>query len=77
MSQSDGVRNPCINICRMDHHGTFCQGCWRTLLEIGRWDRMNDEQKAAVAELLEHRRSAKVSRLASPGDPTLENGVPQ
>jgi hypothetical protein len=38
---------------------------------------MSDEHKAAVAELLEHRRSAKVSRLASPGDPTLENGVPQ
>ncbi len=38
--------NPCINLCRMDHTDKFCKGCWRTLLEISRWDQMSDQQKA-------------------------------
>jgi hypothetical protein len=75
MTQSDPVGNPCINICRMDQNDQFCQGCWRTLLEIGLWDQMTDQKKADLAELLERRRSAKVSRTVAPRDPVLENGL--
>ena len=60
MNPGDPVGNPCINICRMDQNGEFCQGCWRTLLEIGRWDQMTDQQKADVAALLDRRRREKV-----------------
>jgi hypothetical protein len=34
------VPSPCINICRMDLDRKYCQGCARTLLEIGRWEQM-------------------------------------
>jgi len=40
--------NPCINICRMDQAGKYCQGCRRTSVEIGLWDRMTDEQRIEV-----------------------------
>ncbi|MFL9998933.1 DUF1289 domain-containing protein [Paraburkholderia sediminicola] len=60
MNPGDTVGNPCINICRMDHNGKFCQGCWRTLPEIGRWDQMSDQQKADITALLERRRCEKV-----------------
>ncbi|CAE6702971.1 hypothetical protein R69927_03147 [Paraburkholderia domus] len=60
MNPGEPAGNPCINICRMDHNDKFCQGCWRTLPEISRWDRMSDQQKADVAALLERRRHEKV-----------------
>ena len=44
----------------MDLAGKFCQGCGRTLLEIGRWTDMSDAQRAdVIASLpgrLPHRR---------------------
>jgi len=46
------VANPCINICRMDLAGKFCQGCGRTLAEIGLWDQMTDAKRADVMATL-------------------------
>jgi predicted Fe-S protein YdhL (DUF1289 family) len=46
------VTNPCINICRMDLAGRYCQGCGRTLLEIGRWDQLTEAQRAEVMAAL-------------------------
>jgi len=40
--------NPCINICRMDLARQYCQGCRRTLEEIGSWDQMSDAERARV-----------------------------
>ncbi len=56
MNPSISVANPCINICRMDQAGKYCQGCGRTLVEIGRWDQMTDEQRAEVMASLPTRR---------------------
>ncbi|WP_420839561.1 DUF1289 domain-containing protein [Cupriavidus yeoncheonensis] len=56
MNPSISVANPCINICRMDQAGKYCQGCGRTLVEIGRWEQMTDEQRAEVTALLPARR---------------------
>ena len=42
------IPNPCINICRMDLARKYCQGCRRTLEEIGSWDRMSDPERAQV-----------------------------
>ncbi|SFN46842.1 DUF1289 domain-containing protein [Variovorax sp. OV329] len=55
MSQDPPVADPCINICRMDQGGKFCQGCKRTALEIGAWPRMTEQQKAEVLHLIELR----------------------
>jgi predicted Fe-S protein YdhL (DUF1289 family) len=32
----------------MDSAGKYCQGCRRTSVEIGLWDRMTDEKRAEV-----------------------------
>ena len=42
------VANPCINICRMDLAGKYCQGCGRTPVEIGLWDQMTEPKRAEV-----------------------------
>jgi len=49
------IADPCINICRMDQGGKFCQGCKRTALEVGAWPRMTEQQKAEVLALIELR----------------------
>ncbi|MEX3968759.1 DUF1289 domain-containing protein [Paraburkholderia sp. EG286B] len=78
MTRSDPVMNPCINICRMDANGQFCQGCWRTLREIGLWDRMTGQQKAEVAAAAERRRPTTACRVTPRRDSTvLENGLPE
>ena len=55
MSQNDSIADPCINVCRMDQDGKFCQGCKRTVLEIGAWPLMSEQQKAEVLALIELR----------------------
>ena len=49
------VANPCINICRMDLAGKYCQGCGRTLVEIGLWDQMTEAKRAEVMVALASR----------------------
>jgi uncharacterized protein len=58
MSQNQPIADPCINICRMDQDGTFCQGCKRTALEIGAWTRMTEQHKAEVHALIDLRMNA-------------------
>jgi len=55
MANVKPISDPCVNICRMDHDGKFCQGCKRTPLEIGSWARMTEQQKADVAALIQQR----------------------
>jgi len=55
--------NPCINICRMDAAGKYCQGCRRTLVEIGQWDRMTEAQRI---DLLAELPLRALHRAASP-----------
>jgi hypothetical protein len=64
MQQHDVPANPCINICRMDQQAQFCQGCMRTLAEIGLWDRMTAQERIDLAAQLERRRAAKAGRAA-------------
>ena len=59
MSQINPIADPCVNICRMDLDGKFCQGCKRTRLEIGSWTRMTEQQKADVAALIQQRMAAR------------------
>ena len=48
MNPSVSVFNPCINICRMDLDGKYCQGCGRSSLEIGLWEKMTEAQRGEV-----------------------------
>ncbi len=54
--EADGpVPSPCVGVCRMDAASGLCEGCLRTLGEIGAWSRLADDGKRAVWEQLERR----------------------
>ena len=55
MNPPPSVANPCINICRMDLAGKYCQGCGRTLVEIGLWEQMTEANRAEVVASLPSR----------------------
>jgi predicted Fe-S protein YdhL (DUF1289 family) len=57
-SPASGVPSPCINICRMDPVTDQCEGCLRTLDEIGLWSQLDDDTKREVWQLIELRRAA-------------------
>ena len=65
----DALTDPCINICRMDLSGQFCQGCRRTPLEIGRWPRMTLLERAATLAAIAQRRNA--SHPCNPCNPCI------
>jgi len=52
----------------MDQDGKFCQGCKRTVLEIGGWPRMTEPRKAQVLVLIERRMNA----VFTPAHTTLQ-----
>ena len=40
------VPSPCISVCRMDAATGLCEGCFRTLDEIGQWGNADDAVQA-------------------------------
>ncbi len=78
---STPVASPCISICRMDAATGWCEGCLRTLDEIGVWSLLDDGEKREVWRLLAARRQ-HWRRLhaddAAPGTaPGAAPGTPQ
>jgi predicted Fe-S protein YdhL (DUF1289 family) len=60
--QSDDVPpSPCISICRMSDDTSYCEGCWRTLNEIGGWAQSSARDKLAVWQLIGERMAAHVA----------------
>ena len=54
------VPSPCVNICALDDDD-ICTGCQRTVAEITRWSRMDNEERRGVLALCDER--AKASGL--------------
>lgn len=52
------VPSPCISVCRMDTATGWCEGCLRTLDEIGAWSLLDEDEKRGVWQLLSQRRVA-------------------
>jgi predicted Fe-S protein YdhL (DUF1289 family) len=50
--------SPCVSICRMDAASGFCQGCLRTIEEIGAWSRIGDAEKRGIWRAIELRAAA-------------------
>ena len=48
LKSDDVPPSPCISVCRMSDETTFCEGCWRTLDEIGDWVQRSADGKRAV-----------------------------
>ncbi len=46
------MESPCIKICTYNPETGLCQGCGRTLEEIGAWFSMSDQERRAVMEKL-------------------------
>ena len=49
---SHTVESPCINTCKIDQVTQRCTGCDRTIDEITRWSRMDNDAKQAVIDNL-------------------------
>jgi predicted Fe-S protein YdhL (DUF1289 family) len=65
MLDSRPIKSPCVSICVMDPATGWCEGCYRTLAEIGGWARFSPEERDRVMRtLLPVRRQA--ARVAGP-----------
>ncbi len=42
------VPSPCNNVCRINAVSGFCDGCLRSIDEIVRWARLDDEAKRTI-----------------------------
>ena len=69
--QRQEVESPCIQICVVHPEERICTGCYRSIDEITRWSKMdNDERSAIIADLpsraprLRKRRGGRASRVA-------------
>lgn len=49
------VPSPCVSVCLMHPDGGHCEGCLRTLPEIGNWSRMGDADKRIVWQAIQQR----------------------
>ncbi|MCL7941846.1 DUF1289 domain-containing protein [Halomonas sp. ATCH28] len=56
---NNDVPSPCVKLCRLTPEGTQCEGCGRTLDEIGRWARMGEAEREAVWQRLEREGKAE------------------
>jgi predicted Fe-S protein YdhL (DUF1289 family) len=51
------VQSPCIGICKIDPHHSWCQGCLRTLAEITAWSQMSSAQKLNLLMVIQTRQA--------------------
>ena len=51
------VDSPCVKVCVVHPDARICVGCYRTIEEIGGWNRMSNEDRAALKEELPGRAS--------------------
>ncbi len=58
LQSSDVPPSPCISVCRMSDDTTYCEGCWRTLDEIGGWGQRAPDDKRLVWALIRERLAA-------------------
>ena len=52
------VKSPCIQVCVVDPATGWCEGCYRTLAEIGGWMRYSADERSRVMRLLPARRKS-------------------
>jgi uncharacterized protein len=55
-AQEAEIASPCINVCRMDEAGGYCEGCGRSLEEIACWSAYSPAEKRAVLAQLPERK---------------------
>ena len=60
------VPSPCTDVCRIDPGTGWCEGCLRTIDEIGAWGALDDRARRDIWKRLPARRQ----RLADERDAT-------
>lgn len=58
------IKSPCVSICVMDPATGWCEGCLRTLAEIGAWSRLSSDARDTVMRSLPARRKVFAERRA-------------
>lgn len=58
LQSHDVPPSPCISVCRMSDDTTYCEGCWRSLDEIGSWSQCSTTDKRAVWQRIAERLEA-------------------
>ncbi|MCO7513480.1 DUF1289 domain-containing protein [Pseudomonas guariconensis] len=48
------VASPCVSVCALDEQD-ICVGCQRTVAEITRWGRMDNQERRQVLKLCHER----------------------
>jgi len=66
----DEIESPCIKICVVHPEARICTGCYRSIDEIGRWSKMDAEERREImaalpdrAGMLTKRRGGRAARL--------------
>jgi predicted Fe-S protein YdhL (DUF1289 family) len=54
----EDARSPCVGVCAIDPLSGYCEGCLRTIHEIGAWRQLSPEEKLSVLQALEVRAAA-------------------
>jgi predicted Fe-S protein YdhL (DUF1289 family) len=57
------IVSPCVKLCVIDGPSGLCEGCGRSLDEIGRWLSYSDAERHAIIGTL----AARLTMLASGG----------
>lgn len=42
------ISSPCVKLCQLDPATRLCQGCGRSLDEIGRWSSLSENERRAI-----------------------------
>ena len=61
------VKTPCVKVCFVDPKAQICVGCFRTLVELGRWTAYSDAERDAIIKALPERETAYRRTGTPPG----------
>jgi uncharacterized protein len=61
------IKSPCIQVCVVDPTTGLCEGCFRSLAEIGGWMRYSAEERERIMRELPARRAADLSHRENAG----------
>ena len=56
------IDSPCIQICVVHPETRLCTGCNRSIDEIGRWSKMNSDERSEIMAELPLRKSVPTGR---------------
>ncbi|HEY0291223.1 MAG TPA: DUF1289 domain-containing protein [Hansschlegelia sp.] len=57
------IQSPCVSVCVMNAQTGLCDGCFRTLAEIGGWSRLSPDERDQVMALLPARKAATAGSM--------------